>query len=85
MARWLLTPAGKLSNESASDIYKRADAAQRQQVFADICLSIIGTMDSTFKVLVSCYNSKEFSNEMNEAYNVFLNDLNTTIGALKIQ
>lgn len=85
VARWLLTPDGKLSNKSAQELYKQADSAQSQQVFADTCLSIIGVMDSAFKVLIACFHSRESANDMDEAYNLFLRDLNDTVGNLTTQ
>lgn len=84
MARWLLTPEGHLSNKSALELLQHADSVQRQQVFADVCLSIIGVMDSTFKVIASCFYSKDCSTEITEAYNLFLSDLNDTVGDIKI-
>lgn len=84
MARSLLTPGGYLSNISAAEIYTRANIAQREQIFADICLSITGVMDSTFKVVVGSFNSKDAAKEIAEAYNLFLRDLNDTVGQLSI-
>jgi hypothetical protein len=84
IARWLLTPEGRLSNSSAIELYKRSHASQRQQIFADICLSIVGVMDSSLKVLTACFNSKSTATEMSDAYNVFLNDLDSTIGEVKL-
>lgn len=84
IARWLLTPEGRLSNSSAIKLYKRTQASQRQQTFADICLSIVGVMDSSLKVITTCFNSKQTATEMSDAYNVFLNDLDSTIGEVKL-
>lgn len=84
IARWLLTSDGRLSNSAAIELYKRQHASQRQQIFADICLSVVGVMDSSLKVTTTCFNSKSAATEMSDAYNVFLNDLDSTIGEVKL-
>lgn len=84
MTRSLLTSVGNLSNISAAEIYTSANIAQREQVFADICLTLTGVMDSAFKVVISCFNSKDAAKEIDEAYNLFLRDLNDTVGQLNI-
>jgi len=84
VARWLQTNDGRYSSKSANEILKRSESAERFQVFADLCLSIIGTMDSVFRVLVTCFNAKTTAKEINEACNLYLHDLNATISEIKV-
>ncbi len=84
VARWIQTADGRYSSKSAGEVLKRAESSEQFQVFADLCLSMIVAMDSAFKVLVTCFFSKTSAKEISEAYNLYLHDLNATIGEIRI-
>jgi hypothetical protein len=72
----------RLSSRSVVEIYNHAGAWKRNQVFNELSRSIIDVIDSYFLLLMSCFCTASVSDEIKEAYNLFLTDLTQAVGKI---